>query len=649
MRVAFLFLFAFSVLAAQTRFDSLISQIKTLPDTTKARMLLDFCWNNRSRTPHQSLNSGESALKIAQSLKDFKLQAKAYNLIGVVYRNLGKYERAIASYKNALRIAESSGDSTQIAYSCNNIGGLYRLEGNNTIALEYILRGLKIFENHHDKAGMAFCTINIGLIYRRQQNYIKALEYLDYTLKLRDEINDLPGKALALNLIAEIHYEQGNINDALNYFFEVEKEYTAVDDKKGLAATWSGIGDIYYDKKDYTNALLYRTKALEMSKKINYMEGLINNYCSIGLIYARLGQFAKGSEFMNEARKTVPGFKEVYSQMELDKYLAEFYEIKKDYSLAMTHLKKYQVLKDSVNKLDNIAMVTEMEAVHKAEKAERENAILTKDIEAEREQRNNWIVIALLVIVIAIITYNRYHSKKIAHEKLQELNALKDKFFSIIAHDLKNPFSVIFAYTETLLNQYNELDEKVKLKLLNDIDKTSKQTYRLLENLLYWSQTQTGKMEFHPDNFDLFELIKQTFSLVEGAAKNKNIELTTNVADAVEVYGDEQMIKLILRNLVTNGIKFTSNGGRVSVLLNGSDGTNEICIEDTGIGISEEKLGKLFKIENVTKSEGTAGEKGTGLGLVLCKEFVERHGGKISVESEVGKGSKFILTLPSKI
>ncbi len=649
MRVAFLFLFAFSVLTAQTRFDSLISNIKSLPDTTKARMLLDFCWNNRSRNPHQSLNGGESALKIAQSLKDFKLQAKAYNLIGVVYRNLGKYEKAIASYKNALRIAESSGDSTQIAYSCNNIGGLYRLEGNNTIALEYILRGLKIFENRHDKAGMAFCTINIGLIYRSQQNYIKALEYLDFTLKLRDEIKDLPGKALALNLIAEIHYEQGDINDALNYFFEVEKEYTAVDDKKGLAATWGGIGDIYYDKKDYKNALLYRTKALEMSKKINYLEGLINNYCSIGLIYARLGQFAKGSEFMDEAKRTASGFKEVYSQMELDKYLAEFYEIKKDYSLAMTHLKNYQALKDSVNKLDNIAMVTEMEAVHKAEKAERENAILTKDIEAERQQRNNWIVIALLVIAIAIITYNRYHSKKMAHVKLQELNALKDKFFSIIAHDLKNPFSVIFAYTETLLNQYNELDEKVKLKLLNDIDKTSKQTYRLLENLLYWSQTQTGKMEFHPDNFDLSELIRQTFSLVEGAAKNKNIELTTNVADSVDVYGDEQMIKLILRNLVTNGIKFTNNGGRVSVLLSGSDGTNEICIEDTGIGISEEKLGKLFKIENVTKSEGTAGEKGTGLGLVLCKEFVERHGGKISVESEVGKGSKFILTLPSKI
>lgn len=646
MRVAFLFLFVFSVLTAQTRYDSLISNSKSLPDTTKARMLLDFCWQNRSKYPQQSLNSGQEALRIAQSVNDSKLQARAYNLMGVVYRNLGSYERAITSYKNALKIAESVDDSTQIAYSCNNIGGLYRLEGNNTIALEYILRALKIFENNNDKTGMAFCTINIGLIYRRQQNFIKALEYLNFTLKLRDEIHDRAGKALALNLIAEIHSEQGDINGALDYYLAVEKEYTAVDDKKGLAATWGGIGNIYYDKKDYSKALQYRTKALDMAKKINYLEGLVNDYCSMGLIYARLGQFEKGDEFFKEAIKTAHGFKEIYSQIELNKYLSEFNEIKKNYPLAMTYLRKYQALKDSANKLDNIAMVTEMEAVYKAEKAERENAILTKDIEAEREQRNNWVVIALLVIVIAIVTYNRYHSKKIANEKLQELNAMKDKFFRIIAHDLKNPFSVIFAYTETLLNEYKELSEDEKLSLLSDIDKTSKQTYRLLENLLYWSQAQTGKMEFNPQNFDLSELIKQTFSLVNSAAKNKNIELTTNVDKSIEVYGDEEMLRLVLRNLVTNGIKFTNNGGRVSVFLSSSNGTKEICVDDTGIGISEEKLSGLFKIENVSKSEGTAGEKGTGLGLILCKEFVEKNGGEIRVESETGKGSKFIFTLP---
>lgn len=647
MRLVLIFLISGSFLIAQTKYDSLLTNIKSQPDTSKVKTLLDFCWKNRSKSPQQSLASGEEALRISQALKDLKLQARAYNLIGVVYRNLGKYERAIASYKSALRISESIQDSTQIAYSCNNIGGLYRLEGNNTIALEYILRALKLFERRGDKTGMAFCTINIGLIYRRQQNYIKALEYLNFTLKLREEINDRAGKALALNLIAEIYSERGDLNRALEYYLEVEKEYTVVDDKKGLAAAWGGLGDIYYAKKDYTKALLYRNKALELSKRINYLEGLINDYGSLALIYAKQGKYSKGNEFISEAIKVAQGFKEIYSQMELNKYLSEFNEIKKDYPLAISYLKKYQSLKDSANRLDNIAMVAEMEAVHRVETTEKENAILMKDIEAEREQRNNWIVITLLLIVIAIITYNRYHSKKIANKKLQQLNATKDRFFRIIAHDLKNPFSIIFGYTETLISEFDRLDEDEKLRLLNDMDKTSKQTYRLLENLLYWSQSQTGRMEFHPENFDLCELIKQTFSLVDGAAKNKNIELVTNVNEPTEIYGDEQMVRLILRNLVTNGIKFTKSGGSVSVQLVSSDGTNTISVEDTGVGIAEDKMEKLFKIENVTKSEGTAGEKGTGLGLMLCKEFVEKHGGTIKVESQVDKGSKFIFTLPA--
>lgn len=635
-------------LSAQNKLDSLLEKYKGSPDSTKARILNEFCWNNRSKTPQLALKAGEEALKIAKSIHNLNLQARSLNLMGVVYRNLGNYDKSISLYKNALRVAEGIKDSNQIAYAYNNIGGIYRLEGNNKLALEYILEALTVFENLKDKVGMAFCTINIGLIYRRQENYIKALEYLNYTIKLREELKDRAGRALALNLIAEVHFEQGDINSAINYYKEVEKEYSAVDDKKGLAATWAGLGRIYYARKNYQLALEFTNRALQMFQQISYLEGQITTHNYLGLINAQLGNFKIADENLKIALKIANGTKEIYNQLECYKYLSQYHEIRNDFKNALYFTRKYSVLKDSVLNQENIALVNEIEAVNKSERTEKQNAILLKDLDLERKQRNYFIVIALLVIILAIITYSRYHSKKMANVKLQELNAMKDKFFGIIAHDLKNPFNAIFGYTEILLNDFEKLSEEEKLKLIGEINKSSRNTYKLLENLLYWSISQTGRMDFNPTTINLTDIINQTFSVFESSAKNKNISLVTNSSDSIEVFCDLEMIKTVLRNLVSNGLKFTGYGGIVSVKIKRINGTVEIMVEDTGVGITDKDKEKLFKIGNVSTSKGTDGERGTGLGLILCKEFIERNGGTIWVESEIGKGSKFIFTIPSK-
>ncbi|MEK6552388.1 MAG: tetratricopeptide repeat-containing sensor histidine kinase [Bacteroidota bacterium] len=635
-------------ITAQDKVDSLLQQFKNSPDTLKINVLTDFCWTNRSKAPQLALKAGEEALRISQSINNEKLQAKSLNLMGVVYRNLGNYDKSLSLYKNALRIAEAIKDSNQIAYAYNNIGGLFRLEGNNKLALENIMKALNVFENLQDKAGMAFCTINIGLIYRRQENYIKALEYLNYTIKLREEIKDRAGRALALNLIAEVYFEQEKINLALDYFKEVEKEYTAVDDKKGLAATWAGLGRVYYFKKEYSKAEASIQRALELARRINYLEGQITCLNYLGLIYAQLGNFSKADENFQKALKIAVSTKEIYNQISCYKYLTQYYEIKKDFKNALLYTKKYSVLRDSVLNQENIAFVNEMESANKTEKAEKLNTILIKDIELGRKQRNYFIIIALLVIILAIITYSRYHSKKMANIKLQELNAMKDKFFGIIAHDLKNPFNAIFGFTEILLQDFDNLKEEEKLHLIQEIDNSGRQTYKLLENLLYWSISQTGRMEFKPVILNISEIIKHTFSIFETSAKNKNISLVTNCGDNEEVYADEEMLKTVIRNLVSNGIKFTHKGGVVSVLLKNINGTKAVTVDDNGVGLTEKSIENLFKIGSVSSSEGTKGERGTGLGLILCKEFIERNGGTIWVKSEIGKGSKFIFTIPSK-
>jgi signal transduction histidine kinase len=642
------FLLPLTIILSQNKVDTLLEKIKPDPDTTKIHLLNDFCFVNRNKFPLQALQAGEEAYKIAVKINDKVLQAKSLNFIGVVYRNLGSYDKSITLYKRALNLAEEVNDSVQIAYSDNNIGGIYRLEGNHRHALEYIFKALAVFEKLNDKVGMAYCTVNVGLIYRRQQNYIKALEYLNLTLKIREEIKDRSGQGQALDLIAEVYFDQENIERALYYFMEAEKVYKELNDKKGLSSVWSGIGGVYFHNKDYSKAIVYRERALEMSNRIGFIEGEITNHNNLGLIYAKIGDFTNADKNFDAALKIVANTKEIYSQLECYKFVSQYNEIKKDYKKALFFSNKYHQLKDSVSNQENISFINEIESNYNAVKVEKENTILLKDITFEKRQKNYWVIISFLVVVIAVFTYYRYHSKKITNKKLSELNVLKDKFFGIIAHDLKNPFSAIFGFTNILLNEYESLDDDEKKKLITSIDDSGRQTYKLLENLLYWSRLQTGGIEFKPKKLNLNEIILDVFFILESTAKFKNISLTADTPDDITVFGDEDLIKTILRNLISNGIKFTRQGGKISVRSINENSHVEISVKDNGIGISKEIKDRLFQIDNMSTSEGTNGEKGTGLGLILCKEFVEKIGGKIWVESEIGKGSRFIFTIPTK-
>jgi len=233
-----------------------------------------------------------------------------------------------------------------------------------------------------------------------------------------------------------------------------------------------------------------------------------------------------------------------------------------------------------------------------------------------------------------------------SEEKLQELNASKDKLFSIIGHDLKNPFFVISSYTEILNEDYNELTNEEKINFIRIIGETSRFAHRLLENLLHWARAQTGRIDYIPEGLHLKKMVNTSIQLLNSQASKKEIELVTDVNPAYMVNADKNMLDTVLRNLVSNAIKFTNAGGMVKVVAKEVDDMIQIGVTDTGIGLSEKDISKLFRIDVQNSEIGTSKEKGTGLGLILCKEFVERHGGRIWVESEIGKGSKFNFLIP---
>lgn len=235
---------------------------------------------------------------------------------------------------------------------------------------------------------------------------------------------------------------------------------------------------------------------------------------------------------------------------------------------------------------------------------------------------------------------------EIQRKELEELNKTKDKFFSIISHDLRGPFSVILGYTDLLLKQFEKFTKEQTLDFVTQIQNSARKQYKLLENLLQWSRIQIGTMKCEPTELNLKNLNSNVLTLFEPNARNKEINLFSQIGD-VKVLADENMITAVMRNLVSNAIKFTPRGGYVNIYTKNTNKFIEITVQDSGIGISEKKIKNLFNIEVSNSTPGTEEESGTGLGLILCKEFVEKNGGKIWAESQINEGTEMKFTLPA--
>ena len=302
------------------------------------------------------------------------------------------------------------------------------------------------------------------------------------------------------------------------------------------------------------------------------------------------------------------------------------------------------------------------EAIVKGKKNEEAKIYLPVRVEIEQYHKDGhkiWVEISLRAMLddqgkhVGYVGISRNATQRKMAEKalrkseakLREINAQKDKFFSIIAHDLKSPFNAILGFSDLLLDQVDEKDYAGIEEYAAMIKQASQRTLDLLMNLLEWSRAQTGRMLFDPANFELVSFIEENILLFDAIADQKAIAIHTVFPDEITVFADKAMVGTALRNLISNAIKFTRQGGEINISAEKKSKEILIQVADNGIGIAPGRLERLFRIDESDSTSGTNNEKGTGLGLILCKEFVENHGGKIWAESEEGKGSAFYFTL----
>jgi signal transduction histidine kinase len=325
--------------------------------------------------------------------------------------------------------------------------------------------------------------------------------------------------------------------------------------------------------------------------------------------------------------------------------------VKKTVELKESELKLIKINNSLIEQIQNL--IEEVKTSIRHQEAEHNNLFLKSVRHSTGFLQNILIILMLLAcglsVYIFLLAYRngKFQDNIIAlNEKIMKDSIEKDKFYSIVSHDIMNPFNALLGFSKILNDAVKEGDKKEIEECSEIVHQSANRISNLLQNLLVWSRMQNGKMQFQPKKSGVGQLVSEAMAVIAPIAKNKGIKLSTEVKGELQATLDKNMISSVVQNLVTNAIKFTPKGGEVNVSVFQENGTLNFLVSDTGVGMTEEQLQKLFKLDKASSSRGTDEETGTGLGLIISKEFVEKHNGQIAVESELGKGSKFSFALP---
>ncbi len=575
------------------------------------------------------------ALEIRRKLGDPHLLANILNNIGILNWNWGNYARALQYYLESYEMREKGADSNGAAITGNNIALLYQKLGDNENAYKHLTKALEIARKVDYKFAIGYSLENIGLYYYTIKEYDKALEYLEKGLEIYNSENNI-----------------GGITDANNK-----------------------LGDVYFVREKYKEAIEHYEKALELALETTNRKATITSLNNLGKVYLSINEFDKAKAYLFKNLEMLKDDRMPDFESDAYGFLSKLYYKQGDLKNAYFYLQRHKQLSDSLFNSENSRNINEFKEKYESERKEKENKYL-KHLASQQEfalNKQNMIILLItvafiLTLVFSAITYRFYLNKKKnaleilrakeeveklnkelreSEKNLKEINTTKDRFFSILAHDLKNPFQSILAFSEILEEEYTELPEDEIKKMLGLIKESTKETYHLLENLLLWARTQRGSIKISKSNILINELINSVLVLLNNSLVQKSIKIDINEVENHLVYSDKYILETVFRNLLANAVKYSHKSGEIKMIsTKPSNDTLTISIKDSGVGMDEETINGLFKIDVNQSTPGTNNEKGTGLGLIICNEYLNLLGGTIEVQSEPGKGSTFTIKLP---
>lgn len=581
----------------------------------------------------------------------------------------------------ALELCKQTDYPKGYAESIHNRGIAKSIMGRFDAGLSDLMEASMLRESINDQKGLANTYNAIGFLFAEMGNDKKALEFYEKAVEIRTKNNYNSNLGIVLNNIGWVHYRAGKLDKALEFFYKALQANQDDGDDRGVGASQSNIGNVYRRIGDYQKGLDYHIKSLETGKKHDDKYGTINTLRYIAEDYIDLGKIEDATQYALKSLILAQEIGSVNEEKNSAALLAQIFEKRNKFPEATKYLKLTNRLKDSLFNVEKAEVIGHLQTAFELEAKEKENELLRAEqtINSQKiETQRYFLYISFFLIAVGaafttlIFFLNRklksvniklselnqevLQQKEVIEQKaidldaknieLQEINQIKDKLISVIAHDLKNPLNSVAGYSEIIISRYDSYTKDEIISFLRIINDNGMRSNMLLDNLLQWSRLQTRTLPFIPSEQKLRKLVQDELYFVINIAAEKKVTIRTDIEEELYVTADANMLKTVVRNLLSNAIKFSRKGG--NIMVSAENGSNEttISIKDNGMGINPEVKEKLFTGEAGVSTTGTAGEKGTGLGLMLCKDFIASHGGKIWVESEVDVGSTFNFTIP---
>lgn len=643
--------------------DSLENVLKNAnTDSVKINAELDLI------TLYASVDSTMYEKYLAQLLND--LNNENLKLPYTLYYKIGKFfEYSKNDFYTAIKFYELASSSAkeennlQLYLEYNGWLGYTILKaGDFQRATEILLYSISFAETNEIINKLPRLYVLTAFAYRDISDYEKAEHYFKKTIEISNKIGDSSDIHTSLHEIGNLFSLRGDYKTANDYHLKALEIRKRQNLENLLVFSYNDISYNYIQLDSLDKAMQFANLAENCALKLNNKWILFHVYINKLIINKKLNKVAEAEKILRKMREIAGELrtKPVYSDLYFHHY--DFYKSINRFQDALKYHELYLAYKDSLSNDEIKKNIYNLDK--KYESAQKDLEIL-KSQEFIKRQRIIIITIIIFLIVVFIfllIFYKQYRQIKKVNQQLEKqkqeiqkyaeelnyLNKTKDKLFSIIAHDLRSPFTVIQGFSNVLIKDLPNLSPEEAKNYLQCIYQSSVNTLELLDKLLLWAKKQSGQINFKPENIKLKPIIIDTVEFLKSAANFKNIQINYSVPDELYITADREMLKTILRNLIHNSIKYTKNNGKVNITADKKESSTIIKIEDNGIGMNETTQKNLFEIDSKKTVPGTEGEKGSGLGLLICYEFIKAHNGTISFESELGKGTTFILSFPDQ-
>lgn len=607
------------------------------------------------------------ALAYFETLPATKELNEIYHNLGLNYYMQTRFDSALANFELSRTAAAAIDNKSRLARAHYYLADIHNDMGTFAPALQHYLAALDLYEKGGKKNAASNCLTNIATVYAQLKDYKNARLYVDKSLKEFSRSTN----------VQEVYQNYANIGIVYSMMGDYDQALTLF--RKGVALTDS-LGDGYWNTvflvniaEVYTSsdkpelALAAYRQVLARNEKTQEVNFTLSAHSGMGRILYRQGKKQEGITHLTEAFRLMKENRLKRLIMETALELSKMYEQDGDYKRALEYNRVYNTYNDSLFNENNYKKIQQLQFDYELAKKQQQITQLEKKKEIQKEKNEKQRIVSwslagamiLLSIVIVVMWRSRLYEKRSKAEilnqnheilqqaaKLEELNSFKDKTFSVLSHDLRGPINSITAAIQMFNDKDISPEEYAEMK--PEINAQLNSLNLLLDNVLLWAKThiKEGKA-VSPSKTDLYQLVLQNIDLLKDAADRKQHTLNNNISEAVFAFCDAGHIDIVIRNLIMNAIKYTGNGGTITLDAVAGGGKVSLSVTDTGVGMNQQQLAELFAAKSGRNTYGTAGETGIGLGLLLCHEFVTANNGTIAVCSTPGKGSTFTITLPA--